>query len=109
MSVKYKLTEFLFRHTVKPMMKKAIKNPDEYFAKQEKKQKSKLPLEKLHKSYDFEEKCTSGTLYYVVKPKNKVANRLVLYFFGGGYTIPGDSGDFEFAQDMANQSQAEVW
>ena len=109
MSVKYKLTEFLFRYTVKPMMKKAIKNPDEYFAKQEKKQKSKLPLEKLHKSYDFEEKCTSGTLYYVVKPKNKVANRLVLYFFGGGYTIPGDSGDFEFAQDMANQSQAEVW
>ena len=50
MSIKYKLTEFLFRHTVKPMMKKAIKNPDEYFAKQEKKQKSKLPLEKLHKS-----------------------------------------------------------
>lgn len=33
----------------------------------------------------------------------------MLYFFGGGYTIPGDSGDFEFAQDMANQSQAEVW
>ena len=84
MSVKYKLTEFLFRHTVKPMMKKAIKNLDECFAKQEKKQKSKLPLEKLHKSYDFEEKCTSGTLYYAVKPKNKVANRLVLYFFGDG-------------------------
>ena len=57
MSIRYKLTEFLFRHTVKPMMKKAIKNPDEYFAKQEKKQESKLPLEKLHKSYDFEEKC----------------------------------------------------
>lgn len=33
----------------------------------------------------------------------------MLYFFGGGYTIPGNSGDFEFAQDIANQSQAEVW
>ena len=109
MSIRYKLTEFLFRHTVKPMMKKAIKNSDEYFAKQEKKQKSKLPLEKLHKSYDFEERYAKETLYYAVKPKTKVANRVVLYFFGGGYTIPGDSGDFEFAQDMANQSQAEVW
>ena len=109
MSIRYKLTEFLFCHTVKPMMKKAIKNSDEYFAKQEKKQKSKLPLEKLHKSYDFEERYAKETLYYAVKPKTKVANRVVLYFFGGGYTIPGDSGDFEFAQDMANQSQAEVW
>lgn len=48
-------------------------------------------------------------MYYAIKPKVKIAKRLVLYFFGGGYTTSRNSGDFEFGQEMANQSDAEEW
>ena len=108
-SIRYRLTEFMFRHFVKPMMKNAATEPKKFFEKQLKRQQSVLPLKKLHRKYNFEEREANGTVYYAISPEGSLANGVVLYFFGGGYFMPGNAGDFEFAQEMANETNADVW
>lgn len=108
-SIRYRLTEFMFRHFVKPMMKNAATEPEKFFEKQLKRQQSVLPLKKLHRKYNFEEREANGTVYYAISPESSLANGVVLYFFGGGYFMPGNAGDFEFAQEMANETNADVW
>ena len=109
-SFQYKLTEFLFRHTVRPMMKRAAMYPEKFIEKRRKtEQKKRLPLPSLHKKYDFDEQSVGGTPYYAIHSRYKSGERLVLYFFGGGFVMSGDSGDFEFAQEMADRTGADVW
>ena len=109
-SFHYKLTEFLFRHTVRPMMKRAAMYPEKFIEKRRKtEQKKRLPLPSLHKKYDFDEQSVGGTPYYAIHSRYKSGERLVLYFFGGGFVMSGDSGDFEFAQEMADRTGADVW
>ena len=109
-SFQYKLTEFLFRHTVRPMMKRAAMYPEKFIEKRRKtEQKKRLPLPSLHKKYDFDEQSVGDTPYYTIHSRYKSGERLVLYFFGGGFVMSGDSGDFEFAQEMADRTGADVW
>ncbi len=106
----YKLTEKMFRMSVRPMMQKAVNDPVNYLKQcRENQKKTVLPLEKLHKKYQFDEKQAGDTSYYVIHSRFSESKKLVLYFFGGGYMMAGDKGDFEFAQDMADQTGAEVW
>ena len=66
-SIRYRLTEFMFRHFVKPMMKNAATEPKKFFEKQLKRQQSVLPLKKLHRKYNFEEREANGTVYYAIR------------------------------------------
>ena len=53
-SIRYNLTKFMFKHLVRPMMKKAAKDPERFMEQQRKKRESKpLPLGKLHKRYGW--------------------------------------------------------
>ncbi|MBM7021912.1 alpha/beta hydrolase [Treponema sp. Marseille-Q4523] len=115
-SIQYKLTKFLFKSLVRPMMKKAAADPEKFLQEQYKaRQKKKLALSDLHKKYDFDEKTAGGIPYYAVHSRDKnccgtgAQKKLVLYFFGGGFVMSGDAGDFDFAQDMADQTGADVW
>lgn len=68
LSIRYKLTAFLFKRMVRPMMKKAATEPERFLEEQCKaRQKKKLPLATLHKKYDFDEKATGDTPYYVFR------------------------------------------
>lgn len=115
-SIRYTLTKFLFKSFVRPMMKKAASDPEHFLKEQYKaQQKKKLALSDLHKKYDFDERTAGGIPYYAVHSRDKncggkgAQKKLVLYFFGGGFVMSGDAGDFDFAQDMADQTGADVW
>ena len=109
-SIRYKLTEFLFRRMIRPTMVAAAAEPEKFMKQQlEARQSQKLPLAKLHKQYDFEERSAEGIKYYAIRSRKKKGKKLVLYFFGGGFMMPGDKGDFDFGQEMADQTGAEVW
>ena len=111
-SIRYKLTRFLFKSFVRPMMKKAAVDPEKFLKEQYKaRQKKKLALEDLHKKYDFDERTAAGIPYYTVHSRNKnpAQKKLVLYFFGGGFVMAGNAGDFSFAQDMADKTGCDVW
>ena len=107
----YKLTEKLFRRSVQPVMKRAITDTTNYINEcRENQKKTVLPLEKLHKKYSFDENQAGDTPYYAVHShSSEPSKKLVMYFFGGGFMMAGDKGDFEFAQDMADKTGAEVW
>ena len=103
-SIRYTLTKFLFKSLVRPMMKKAASDPEHFLKEQYKaQQKKKLPLAALHKKYDFAERTAGGIPYYAVHSRDKncggtgAQKKLVLYFFGGGFVMSGDAGDFDFA------------
>lgn len=128
-SIRYNLTKFMFKHLVRPMMKKAAKAPERFMEQQRKKRESKsLPLGKLHKRYEFKEEEACGTPYYIISGAADTGNagsastetdaaergkgkerRLVLYFFGGGFVMPGNEGDFKFAGEISDRTGADVW
>lgn len=106
----YKLTETKFRRSVQPMMKKAVTSTANYINECRANQKKNiLPLEKLHKKYVFDENKAGETIYYAVHSRSEQSGKLVLYFHGGNYLTEGDRDDFEFAQDMADKTGADVW
>lgn len=128
-SIRYGLTKFMFKHVVRPMMKKAARDPERFIEKQRtKREKKPLPLSKLHRKYEFKEEEACGTPYYIIsgvadtgnvgsastetdaaeRGKRKERN-LVLYFFGGGFVMPGNEGDFKFAGEISDRTGADVW
>ena len=112
-SIRYNLTKFMFKHLVRPMMKKATRDPERFIEKQRtKREKKPLPLSKLHRKYEFKEEEACGTPYYIISGAADTGNagsastetdaaergkgkerRLVLYFFGGGFVMPGNEGE----------------
>ncbi len=108
MSLLYELAKPIVRPDAKGTLEKAVKDPHAVIGRFKAMQEKPLPLEKLHKKYAFEEKKAGETVYYRIHPKKGVNEGIVLYFFGG-YCMPGDAGDFEFGQDMADHTGMEVW
>lgn len=111
-SIKYRMVEKVMCMVVKPMMRKAIDNPERFLKMVEKQQAKKLPLDKLHKKYTFEERIIAGTPCYVMQHPQYLSrdkHKVVLYFFGGGFFVPGNSGDFAFAHEMFQKTGADVW
>ncbi len=109
MSVIYRTAGIFVRPFAKGVLEKAIADPAAFMERAKKMQQKPLPLKRLHRKYDFEERRTGGTAYYVIRSRKKTGNGIIVYFFGGGYCLPGDSGDFEFGQDMADQTGMDVW
>lgn len=109
MSFLYSLLKPLVRPLAKGRLERALKDPD-WFAQAVRDMQAKpLPLAKLHRKYNFEEKKVGDTPLYLVHCRGQASGRIILYFFGGGYCMPGDSKDFEFTQDMADHTGADVW
>lgn len=109
MSFLYQAAKPVLRRTARGRLEKGMKDPAAYMTVVRARQEKPLPLEKLHIKYDFEERSAGGTAFYAMSGPKKNDRRLVLYFFGGGYCIPGNSGDFEFAHDISMNTGAEVW
>ena len=109
MSFLYTVLKPLVRPFARGRLEKAIADPAAFMIKVKKIQEKPLPLAKLHRSYDFEERLIGSTMCYQIHSRNPGERKLVLYFFGGGYCMPGDSGDFEFGQDMADKTGCDVW
>lgn len=117
-SVRYVLTEKLFRLAVKPMMVEMAdsEKAQEMLAKP---QKVGVPEKAMKKLVDFAEGSALGgvldssfaknqTVFYSFAPKGEKTEKAVLYFFGGGFFMPPDSGDFEFCAEMARETKSEV-
>lgn len=74
-----------------------------------KRQNIKSPSRKLRKRYEYQTKMIGGQPCYIVRAENKVAEKAVLLFFGGGYFMPPDQGDFSLAGEIAERAGAEVY
>ncbi len=109
MSFIYKFAGPMVRPFARGMLEQGMKDPEAFMDKVKVLQKKPLPLEKLHKDYDFEEKNADGMVYYLIHSQRRSGHRVILYFFGGGYCKPGNEGDFEYAADMADETGADVW
>lgn len=75
----------------------------------EKRQNVKSPSRKLMKKYEYQKKMIKGQPCYIVRSKNKEAEKAVLLLFGGGYIMPPDQGDFLLAGQVAENTGAEVY
>ncbi len=75
----------------------------------EKRQNVRHPSGRLRGKYEYQEKSLGGQTCYIVKAKDHKAEKAVLLFFGGGYFMPPDQGDFSLAGEIAEQTGAEVY
>lgn len=75
----------------------------------EKRQNAGSPSRKLRKKYEYGEKMIGGRPCYIVKTKKHKGEKAVLLFFGGGYFIPPDQGDFSLAGELAERTGAQVY
>jgi monoterpene epsilon-lactone hydrolase len=73
-----------------------------------KRQNAKSPSRKLKKRYEYQTKTIGGQPCYIVRAKKK-AEKAVLLFFGGGYFMPPDQGDFSLAGEIAERTGVEVY
>ncbi|WP_342771554.1 alpha/beta hydrolase, partial [Methanoculleus sp. UBA331] len=63
----------------------------------------------INKKCDLSEGKIGKHRYFVISKKDAKPRRAVLYLFGGGYVLPPDKGDFLFAVETAEATDAEVW
>lgn len=82
---------------------------DRMVASFEKRQRVKAPSRKLIKKYDYEKKMLGGQPCYIVRAKSNTAEKAVLLFFGGGYIISPDQGDFSLAGEISERTGADVY
>ncbi len=109
MSFLYTILKPVVRPFARGPLEKAIADPASFMVRVKKMQEKPLPLKQLHRKHTFEEKKIGSTMCYQIHSRRSKGKKLVLYFFGGGYCLPGDSGDFEFGQDMADHIGRDVW
>ncbi len=109
MSLLYSVLKPFVRPFARRPLEKAVTDPAAFMAKVKKMQEKPLPLAKLHRRFSFTEAQIGSVTCYQIHSRKPEGHRLVLYFFGGGYCKPGDSGDFEFGQDMADKTGHDVW
>ncbi len=74
-----------------------------------KRQNVKGPSGKLRKKYEYQMKILGGQPCYIVKTQDSKVEKAVLLFFGGGYFMPPDQGDFALAGEIAERTGAEVY
>lgn len=82
---------------------------DKMVGKFEKHQNVKNPSRKLKKIYKYQKKMIGGQPCYIVKAENRKVEKAVLLFFGGGYFMPPDQGDFSLAGEIAERTGSEVY
>ncbi len=109
MSFIYKIAKPMYKSFARGQLEKGMKDPAVFMKKVKAMQEKPLPLDKLHKTYDFDVRSAQGTTYYRIHSQHPVGHRVILYFFGGGYCLPGNAIDFEFGEEMADETGADVW
>lgn len=72
-------------------------------------QVTKGPSRRLLQKYAYQSKQLGGRPCYIVRPHDHKSERAVLLFFGGGYLLPPDRGDFSFAGEIAEQTGSDVY
>lgn len=109
MSLLYNAIKPVARAFGRGQLEEGMKDPAAFMEKVKALQEKPLPLDKLHRTYDFDSQTAEGTTYYRIHSQKSVGHRVILYFFGGSYCYPGNPGDFEFGEEMADETGADVW
>jgi acetyl esterase/lipase len=74
----------------------------------EKLQNEKLPVNRLKKC-DYRIETIEGRPCVVAKKAGSCPHRALMLFFGGGYFMPPDKGDYANIVEIANTTDTEVW
>lgn len=109
MSLIYTMARPAAKTLAKRQLEEGLKDPDAYRKKVKELQAKPLPLDRLHKQYAFEQEYADGTVYYRIRSHTADGKHVILYFHGGGYCRPLKTGDFEFGEEMADETGADVW
>ncbi len=108
-SLTYRITERLIALSgARRMMAKEGEAFSKMIMKMGRKQSVRVPRS-INKKCDLSEGKIGKHRYFVISKKDAKPRRAVLYLFGGGYVLPPDKGDFLFAVETAEATDAEVW
>ena len=111
-SFQYKMVYTLFKTIgVNKMLDKEGAEFEKLLESYKEKQKKPLaiPYKKMQDRFQLQIKIIDGASCYVVRKKDSIPDKAVLYLFGGGYILPPDPGDIVLCGQIAENCNAEVW
>ena len=108
-SIKYKMTEKLFFHTVKSIMGDSRMAFVDYVFSMAKKRKLEVPSARWQAGYLYEEVEDGETTLVRIAPKKPSHDALVLYLTGDGLFQPPALADFELCGDLADHTGHDIW
>lgn len=108
-SIKYKMTEKLFFHTVKSIMGDSRMAFVDYVFSMAKKRKLEVPSARWRAGYLYEEIEDGETTLIKIASKKSSHDALVLYLTGDGLFQPPALADFELCGDLASHTLRDVW
>lgn len=108
-SLKYKMTEKLFFHTVKSIMGDSRMAFVDYVFSMAKKRKLEVPSARWQAGYLYEEIEDGETTLIRIASKKSSHDALVLYLTGDGLFQPPALADFELCGDLADHTGRDVW
>ena len=109
-SISYKIMDVAFwlLHTNKILNKEGEKL-DKVVRFFEKMQTNKVPEKFLKGKCDYSIKYFNGNPCVIARKKASKPKRALMLFFGGGYFMPPDGGDYANIVEIANKTDTEVW
>lgn len=108
-SIKYKMTEKLFFHTVKSIMGDSRMAFVDYVFSMAKKRKLEVPSSRWQAGYIYEETEDGETTLIKLASKKSPHDALVLYLTGDGLFQPPALADFELCGDLADHTKRDIW
>ncbi len=108
-SIKYKMTEKLFFHTVKSIMGDSRMAFVDYVFSMAKKRKLEVPSARWQAGYKYEESEEGETTLIKIASKQSQREAAILYLTGDGLFQPPALADFELCGDLADHTGRDVW
>lgn len=108
-SIKYKMTEKLFFHTVKSIMGDSRMAFVDYVFSMAKKRKLEVPSARWQAGYKYEESEEGETTLIKIASKQSQGEAAILYLTGDGLFQPPALADFELCGDLADHTGRDVW
>ncbi len=108
-SIKYKMTEKLFFHTVKSIMGDSREAFVDYVFSMARKRKLEVPSARWRSGYLYEEIEDGETTLIKIASKKSSHDSLILYLTGDGLFQPPALADFELCGDLADHTGRDVW
>lgn len=109
-SIAYKITERLFRHTVRAVMSGGSKEEFlDYVYSMASRRKLEVPSKELERRFDYSEVEQDELTVIKLAPKGRAPEGLTLYMTGDGLYEPPSSADFSLCADIVENTGRSVW
>lgn len=108
-SLKYRMTEKIFQHTVKSIMSGTKLEFMDFVFSMTSKRKLEVPSQRWQARYEYREVERGEQTIIQIGPKGKEADKLLFYMTGDGLYEPPAVSDIEMCGDIADSTGRMVW